>query len=106
MDFLHLDFAPESFDAVDAMNRLLHVPDSDLPAVLEAVGRARAAACSSSGFTAGARCWVRGPTTGTTMSRPGSSRSGVMRSRRSAGGGCPRLWIFTSWGRVSSDSSP
>ncbi|GAB2960269.1 hypothetical protein GCM10027203_76540 [Nonomuraea fastidiosa] len=37
MDFLHLDFAPESFDAVYAMNCLLHVPDSDLPAVLEAV---------------------------------------------------------------------
>ncbi|MEV0619628.1 class I SAM-dependent methyltransferase [Nonomuraea sp. NPDC050404] len=37
MDFLRLDFAPGSFDAVYAMNCLLHVPDSDLPAVMEAV---------------------------------------------------------------------
>ncbi|MEU4548878.1 class I SAM-dependent methyltransferase [Nonomuraea dietziae] len=37
MDFLHLDFAPESFDAVYALNCLLHVPDRDLSAVLGAV---------------------------------------------------------------------
>jgi SAM-dependent methyltransferase len=37
MDFLHLDFPPESFDAVYAFNCLLHVPDADLPAVLRAV---------------------------------------------------------------------
>ncbi|MFI6484585.1 methyltransferase domain-containing protein [Nonomuraea sp. NPDC050663] len=37
MDFLHLDFAPGSFDAVYAMNCLLHVPDEDLPAVLDAI---------------------------------------------------------------------
>lgn len=37
MDFLHLDFPPESFDAVWALNCLLHVPDADLPAVLAAI---------------------------------------------------------------------
>ncbi|WP_020547375.1 class I SAM-dependent methyltransferase [Nonomuraea coxensis] len=37
MDFLHLDFAPESFDAAYALNCLLHVPNVDLPAALEAV---------------------------------------------------------------------
>ncbi|SDJ93086.1 Methyltransferase domain-containing protein [Nonomuraea jiangxiensis] len=37
MDFLGLDFPPGSFDAVYALNCLLHVPNSDLPAVLEAV---------------------------------------------------------------------
>ena len=37
MDFLHLDFPPASFDAVHAMNCLLHVPNADLPAVLDAV---------------------------------------------------------------------
>jgi SAM-dependent methyltransferase len=37
MDFLHLDFPAGSFDAVFAMNCLLHVPNRDLPAVLEAV---------------------------------------------------------------------
>lgn len=37
MDFLGLDFPPGSFDAVYAVNCLLHVPDADLPAVLEAV---------------------------------------------------------------------
>ncbi|MFB4292950.1 class I SAM-dependent methyltransferase [Nonomuraea sp. ATR24] len=39
MDFLGLDFAPGSFDAVYALNCLLHVPDRDLPAVLEAIHR-------------------------------------------------------------------
>jgi SAM-dependent methyltransferase len=34
MDFLHLDFPPASFDAV---NCLLHVPNADLPAVLQAI---------------------------------------------------------------------
>jgi SAM-dependent methyltransferase len=34
MDFLHLDFPPASFDAVFAVNCLLHVPNADLPAVL------------------------------------------------------------------------
>lgn len=37
MDFLHLDFPPESFDAVFAINCLLHVPSADLPRVLEAI---------------------------------------------------------------------
>ena len=36
MDFLHLDFPAGSFDAVFAMNCLLHVPNRDLPAVLAA----------------------------------------------------------------------
>jgi SAM-dependent methyltransferase len=35
MDFLSLDFPPASFDAVYAMNCLLHVPSADLPAVLQ-----------------------------------------------------------------------
>ena len=34
MDFLHLDFPAGLFDAVFAMNCLLHVPNHDLPAVL------------------------------------------------------------------------
>jgi SAM-dependent methyltransferase len=34
MDFLHLDFPAESFDAVYALNCLLHVPNADLPAIL------------------------------------------------------------------------
>lgn len=37
MDFLHLDFPDGSFDAVFALNCLLHVPNQDLPAVLAAV---------------------------------------------------------------------
>ncbi|MFC5814067.1 class I SAM-dependent methyltransferase [Nonomuraea harbinensis] len=37
MDFLSLDFEPGSFDAVYALNCLLHVPDGDLPAVLGAI---------------------------------------------------------------------
>jgi SAM-dependent methyltransferase len=37
MDFLHLDFPAGSFDAVFALNCLLHVPNRDLPAVLAAV---------------------------------------------------------------------
>jgi SAM-dependent methyltransferase len=37
MDFLHLDFPVGSFDAVFAMNCLLHVPNRDLPMVLAAV---------------------------------------------------------------------
>ncbi|MEQ4715811.1 class I SAM-dependent methyltransferase [Nonomuraea sp. B19D2] len=39
MDFLSLDFAPASFDAVYALNCLLHVPNSDLPAVLAEIHR-------------------------------------------------------------------
>lgn len=34
-DFLSLDFPPASFDALYALNCLLHVPSKDLPAVLE-----------------------------------------------------------------------
>ncbi len=34
MDFLGLDFPPGSFDAIYALNCLLHVPTKDLPAVL------------------------------------------------------------------------
>jgi SAM-dependent methyltransferase len=37
MDFLHLDFPPSSFDAVYALNCLLHVPRKDLARVLEAI---------------------------------------------------------------------
>jgi SAM-dependent methyltransferase len=37
MDFLHLDFPVGSFDAVFAMNCLLHVPNSGLPAILTAI---------------------------------------------------------------------
>jgi SAM-dependent methyltransferase len=37
MDFLHLDFPPASFDAVYALNSLLHVPKADLPHVLKAI---------------------------------------------------------------------
>ena len=37
MDFLHLDFAPASFDAIYALNCLLHVPGAALPAVLEKI---------------------------------------------------------------------
>jgi SAM-dependent methyltransferase len=37
MDFLHLNFPDSSFDAVFAMNCLLHVPNHDLPAVLAAI---------------------------------------------------------------------
>lgn len=39
MDFLHLDFPPASFDAVFALNCLLHVPGADLDRVLAAVHR-------------------------------------------------------------------
>jgi SAM-dependent methyltransferase len=38
-DFLGLEFAPESFDAVYALNCLLHVPNADLPAVLGSIHR-------------------------------------------------------------------
>jgi len=37
MDFLHLDFPDRTFDAVYALNSLLHVPKADLPAVLNRV---------------------------------------------------------------------
>lgn len=37
MDFLHLDFPPASFDAIYALNCLLHVPTADLPEVLRAI---------------------------------------------------------------------
>jgi SAM-dependent methyltransferase len=37
MDFFHLDFPPRSFDAVHALNCLLHVPKRDLPEVLQAI---------------------------------------------------------------------
>lgn len=37
MDFLNLDFPPDSFDAVYALNCLLHVPKADLPLVLAAI---------------------------------------------------------------------
>ena len=39
MDFSQLDFPPESFDAVHAMNCLLHVPNAELPAVLASIAR-------------------------------------------------------------------
>lgn len=37
MDFLHVDFPAGSFDAVFAMNCLLHVPNHDLPEVLATI---------------------------------------------------------------------
>jgi SAM-dependent methyltransferase len=37
MDFLNLDFPDQSFDAVYALNCLLHVPKADLPRVLRAI---------------------------------------------------------------------
>ena len=37
MDFLHLEFPDNSFDAIYAMNCLLHVPRGDLPKVMEAL---------------------------------------------------------------------
>ncbi len=37
MDFLSLDFPDSSFDAVFALNCLLHVPKKDLPQVLQAI---------------------------------------------------------------------
>jgi SAM-dependent methyltransferase len=39
MDFSQLAFPAESFDAVYAMNCLLHVPNAELPAVLASVAR-------------------------------------------------------------------
>jgi SAM-dependent methyltransferase len=39
MDFSQLDFQAESFDAVHAMNCLLHVPNAELPAVLASIAR-------------------------------------------------------------------
>lgn len=39
LDFAALDFEPACFDAVHAMNCLLHVPDSALPAVLTGIAR-------------------------------------------------------------------
>jgi SAM-dependent methyltransferase len=36
-DFLHLELPPASFDAVYALNCLLHVPKRDLPAVLASI---------------------------------------------------------------------
>lgn len=37
MDFLELEFPPCSFDAIYALNCLLHVPKRDLPSVLQAI---------------------------------------------------------------------
>lgn len=39
MDFMHLDFPPGSFDAVFALNCLLHVPSADLERVLRSIHR-------------------------------------------------------------------
>ncbi len=39
MDFLNLDFPDATFDAVYALNCLLHVPKADLPAVLSSISR-------------------------------------------------------------------
>lgn len=39
MDFLGLDFPEGSFDAIYALNCLLHVPKADLPGVLEVLRR-------------------------------------------------------------------
>ena len=37
MDFAHLEFQPPTFDAVHAMNCLLHVPNAELPSVLAGI---------------------------------------------------------------------
>lgn len=37
MDFWRMDFPPGSFDAVYALNCLLHVPNAELPGVLEGI---------------------------------------------------------------------
>jgi SAM-dependent methyltransferase len=39
MDFADLDFEPGSFDVVHAMNCLLHVPNTELAAVLDGIAR-------------------------------------------------------------------
>jgi len=39
MDFSQLDFPAESFDAVHAVNCVLHVPNTELPAVLASIAR-------------------------------------------------------------------
>jgi SAM-dependent methyltransferase len=39
MDFSRMEFADDTFDAVHAMNCLLHVPNADLPAVLAEIAR-------------------------------------------------------------------
>jgi SAM-dependent methyltransferase len=39
MDFSQLDFPAESFDAVHAVNCLLHVPNTELPAALASIAR-------------------------------------------------------------------
>jgi SAM-dependent methyltransferase len=39
MDFSQLNFPAQSFDAVHAMNCLLHVPNAELPAVLASIAR-------------------------------------------------------------------
>jgi SAM-dependent methyltransferase len=39
LDFSQLEFSAESFDAVYAMNCLLHVPNAELPAVLASIER-------------------------------------------------------------------
>jgi len=72
-DFLHLDFPVGSFDAVFAMNCLLHVPNHDLPAVLAAVrGCCAPAGCSSSACTAGTRVPKARSTTTSTCRRVSS----------------------------------
>ncbi len=39
MDFLHLDFPERSFDAVFALNSLLHVPKDSMPSLLGQINR-------------------------------------------------------------------
>src|SRR5688572_7081429 len=52
MDFLSLDFGGERFDAVMAMNCLLHVPRLDLPRALASISSVlKPAACSTWGST-------------------------------------------------------
>ena len=66
MDFLHLDFPAGSFDAVFAMNCLLHVPNQDLPAVLAAVRSIRPGGLFFVGVYGGDRARkARSTTTGT-----------------------------------------
>jgi SAM-dependent methyltransferase len=94
MDFMSLDFPPGSFDAVYAMNCILHVPNADLPAVLDRTcGSCGRVAFCSSAFTAESPGRVRAKPTATSrsaFSRPGQTRSSKLSSHRDS-----RSLIFT-----------
>ena len=67
-DFLGLDFPDSAFDAIYAMNCLLHVPDKDLPTVLTNIQRMLAPAglffFGTYGGNTEAQMFGRGPTEG------------------------------------------